>query len=214
MDVKQFENNRWTREDQKLEFRHKAALSMLDYGNVLDLGSGDGLMLSLLKGKGIEGRGLDISDQGVAKANSRGLVTEVFDFSQKPLPFADASFDAVLMLDILEHLYDPAAVLREAARVAKDEVMIGVPNFSSLPARIQVLFGKVPENNQPKKGHVYWFNREILLNMAESAGLVPSVIRTNVVWERVPVFNLIFRVLARVFPGVFALSFVVKFKKA
>ncbi len=213
MDVKQFENNRWTREDQKIEFRHKAALSFVDYGNVLDLGSGDGLMLSLLKDKGIEGRGLDISDEGVSKANSRGLVTEVFDFSKKQLPFADGSFDTVLMLDILEHLYDPLVVLREAARVSKGGVIVGVPNFSSLPARLQVLFGSVPENNQPKKGHVYWFNRKILLTMAEKAGLKLDILRYNVFWDKVPVLSLVIRALASIFPGVFALSFVVKLKK-
>ena len=61
MSVKDFENNRWSNEDQKLEFRHKVALSMIDSGTVLDLGSGDGLLLSLLREKVIKGIGLDIS---------------------------------------------------------------------------------------------------------------------------------------------------------
>ena len=213
MDVKQFENNRWMREDQKLEFRHKAALSLVDYGNVLDLGSGDGLMLSLLKDKGIEGRGLDISDQGVAKANSKGLITEVFDFGSKPLPFADNSFDSVLMLDILEHLYDPLTVLREAARVSKKSVVVGVPNFSSLPARIQVFFGKVPENNQPKKGHVYWFNKKVLVGLAARSGLRIEKLQVNAQLERIPVIGMVFRLLARIRPSLFGLSFVVRFTK-
>jgi len=55
------------------------------------------------------------------------------------------------MLDILEHLYYPKALLLEASRVA-DKVIFSVPNFSSLPARMQTLFGLVPENNTAKKG--------------------------------------------------------------
>jgi methionine biosynthesis protein MetW len=213
MDVKQFENNRWTREDQKIEFRHKAALSFVDYGNVLDLGSGDGLMLSLLKDKGIEGRGLDISDEGVGKANSRGLVTEVYDFGSKPLPFADNSFDSVLMLDILEHLYDPGSVMREAARVSKKHVIIGVPNFSSLPARLQMLVGKVPENNRPKKGHVYWFNIQVMASLARTEHLRIVDMRINTQAQKIPLIGFVFSILGKLFPNLFALSYVFVLEK-
>ncbi len=38
MSVKQFENNRWGRNDQVVCFRHEAALEMINEGTVLDLG--------------------------------------------------------------------------------------------------------------------------------------------------------------------------------
>jgi SAM-dependent methyltransferase len=43
------------------------------------------------------------------------------------LPFAPATFDAVLCLEVLEHLEDPAAALRELLRVARKAVVLSVP---------------------------------------------------------------------------------------
>lgn len=213
MDVKQFENNRWQREDQKIQFRHKATISMIDSGTVLDLGSGDGLLLSLLKNKGIEGVGLDLSEDGVSKANAKGLNTKVFDFGNNKLPFTDNSFDTVVMLDILEHLYDPEALLKEAKRVSRRSVIVGVPNFSSLPARLQVLVGKVPENNQPKKGHVFWFNYSVIRKFFSNIGLNIYDLRTNTFFESMPIVSFLTKALTKVFPGLFSLSFVVKASK-
>jgi methionine biosynthesis protein MetW len=213
MDVKQFENRRWSNEDQKIQFRHKAALDMINSGSVLDLGSGDGLLLSLLREKGISGEGLDLSEEGVTKANSKGLNTKVFDFGSNKLPFPDNSFDTVVMLDILEHLYDPSSVLKEATRVSKGDVVVGVPNFSSLPARLQVLCGRVPENNQPKKGHVYWFNLKVLKKLFCASELSLIELKTNTIFESVPVILFITKFLAKFMPNLFGLSFVVKTSK-
>lgn len=208
MSVKNFENNRWSREDQKLEFRHRATLSMISSGTVLDLGSGDGLLLSLLKENGIQGKGLDISEKGVMKAKEKGLDVSVFDFSNE-IPFPDNTFDTVIMLDLLEHLYDPEFLLKEARRVSKQHVIIGVPNFSSLPARIQMLFGKVPENNRPKKGHIFWFNYVILRSMLHKVGFEMTRLESNTFFESIPLIGHVMRLLTGIFPNIFSLSFVV-----
>lgn len=217
MNVKQFEDNRWRKEDQLIQFRHRAALCMMDLPaggeTVLDLGSGDGLFLALLREKGIKGKGLDLSEEGVAKANTKGLDTAVFDFASNRLPFPDNSFDTVVMLDILEHLYDPQSLLREAARVSKKNIIVGVPNFSSLPARLQVLRGRVPENNQPKKGHVYWFNLPVLLNLFSGAKISLAKLESNTVFESVPIVSIITKFLVRVLPNLWGLSFVALARK-
>lgn len=213
MDVKQFENRRWSNEDQALQFRHKSTLGMVTDGTVLDLGSGDGLLLSLLKQKGVTGKGLDLSEQGVAKANAKGLDTAVYDFGSQKLPFADNSFDTVVMLDILEHLYDPESVLKEAARVSRRAVIVGVPNFSSLPARLQTILGRVPENNQPKKGHVFWFNLPVLKNLCQKAGLTIDIRASNTIFESVPGISTLTKLLTKITPGLFSLSFVIKARK-
>ena len=213
MSVHKFEDTRWAKDDQKICFRHEAALGMIERGNVLDLGSGDGLFLSLLKQKGIEGEGLDISKKGIAKTRAKGLTASLFDFNE-PIPFADNTFDTVVMLDVLEHLYAPDKLLRESVRVSASHVIVGVPNFSSLPARLHVLFGAVPENNHPHKGHIYWFNHAILLSMLSASGLVVDVMRVNTFLERVPVLSHLMRFLARAWPNLFALSFVAKARKA
>lgn len=212
MSVKQFEDTRWARDDQKVCFRHEAALDLITEGKVLDLGSGDGLFLSLLKQKGIEGEGLDISEEGVAKTRAKGLSASLFDFND-PIPFGDATFDTLVMLDVLEHLYAPETLLKEAARVSKKYIIVGVPNFSSLPARLQTLFGKVPENNRPNKGHIYWFNWSVLRALIEKNGLRVETLRVNAPWERIPLIGAVSHGLAQLFPNLFALSFVVRVRK-
>ncbi|MFA6077834.1 MAG: class I SAM-dependent methyltransferase [Candidatus Paceibacterota bacterium] len=212
MSVKQFENNRWSKDVQVVCFRHKAALSMIDSGIVLDLGSGDGLFLSLLKEKGIKGNGLDISEEGISKTRDRGIEATVFDFNNK-IPFPDNTFDTVSILDLLEHLYTPEILLREATRVSKKYVVVSVPNFSSLPARIQTLFGAIPENNKPNKGHIYWFNYSGLRKMTKESGLSLVEIRMNTFWQDYFLVGVILRFMTKIWPSLFALSFVVKLEK-
>lgn len=217
MSVKNFENKRWGGENQKISFRHKTALEMITAISdkeisVLDLGCGDGLLLSLLKEKGIIGKGLDISDEAVAKTKNKGFEASVFDFSDK-LSFADKTFDVVVSLDVLEHLYNPENLLREANRVSKRFVIIGVPNFNSLPARLQVFLGAVPENNRPNKGHIYWFNYSILEKMVRESNLVIKELRVNTIMEDSFLAGYLFKSLAKIWPSLFALSFVIRLEK-
>lgn len=219
MNVKEFENERWANDNQKILFRHRAALDLISdlssrEGNItaLDLGCGDGLILDLFRGKGIAGKGLDVSEKGVEKARAKGLEASVFDFSSK-LPFPDGAFDVVVILDVLEHLYAPQDLLKEATRVSKRFVVVGVPNFNSLPARLQVLCGNVPENNKPNKGHVYWFNYSALKKMIYANNLKFVAMRVNTIMENRFLIGKIFKILANIFPSIFALSFVFKLEK-
>ena len=85
-----FEARRWEVQDQPLEFWHQEALKRIEKGPVLDLGSGDGLLLSLLKERGTKGTGLDMSPSGVEKTKAKGLDVRQFDLLGKnPLPFPD-----------------------------------------------------------------------------------------------------------------------------
>lgn len=205
MTVVDFENARWESWRQSLEFRHRTALTMLPGGSVLDLGCGDGLLLELLRVQGIVGTGLDASEAAVRACRAKGLTAEGHALSD-PLPYADASFDTVVLLDVLEHVYDPARLLREAARVTRERVVVSVPNFSSLPARLQALCGRVPENNQPNKGHIYWFNYSVLKSLAHAAGLKMKRIEMNTFFP----LTLIGKISTRLFPNSAALSFVVE----
>ncbi len=217
MSVTAFENERWARDDQKISFRHRAALGLVsgtkDAHTLLDVGCGDGLLLSLVKEKGIEAKGVDISEKGAEKARAKGHDVVVGDISG-PLPFPDNAFDIVTALDVLEHLYAPEALLREAARVSRRWVIVSVPNFNSIAARLQVLFGRVPENNHPHKGHIYWFNQDVLQSMIRRENLSLRNMRVNTIFEHSFLFGGIFRLLARIIPGLFALSFVVQLEKS
>ncbi|MFH1759252.1 MAG: methionine biosynthesis protein MetW [Patescibacteria group bacterium] len=207
MENKIFEDNRWQVKDQHLNFGHKAILSFIDRGWVLDVGCGDGLLLSALKDRGIDGLGLDFSEEAIKKCKARGVRAQLTDLTKTPWLVEEKGFDYVVALDVLEHFYYPEKLLAEMKRISSGYLIIGVPNFNSLAARLQVLLGKVPENNTLKKGHVFWFNWHLFQEMISRNNL--EIIETKTSSFRYPGF----KILAKLFPSVFALSFVVKVKK-
>jgi ubiquinone/menaquinone biosynthesis C-methylase UbiE len=79
--------------------------------NVLDVGAGDGLITMLLGAKGIE-----YEEEGVRLAKEHGV--DVIQGDAYSLPFGDNSFEAVTMIDVLEHFEFPEKALSEALRVA------------------------------------------------------------------------------------------------
>lgn len=95
---------------------------------VLDVGAGHGLLLEALREvRGIGGVGIEITPAKVDYARSRGIDLRLGDASR--LDFGDASFDAVVCCEVLEHLpfrvYESA--LAELSRVARRWVIVSVP---------------------------------------------------------------------------------------
>jgi SAM-dependent methyltransferase len=78
---------------------------------ILDVGAGDGLITHLLGATGIE-----YEEEGVRLAREKGV--DVIQGSAYELPFPDNSFEAVTMIDVLEHFDTPEVALKEARRVA------------------------------------------------------------------------------------------------
>ncbi len=208
MDAHKFENARWQLGDQTPQFRHYACADIIGQGNVLDVGCGDGLLLDMLREKGVSGEGVDFSEEAIQKCKAKGIRATRHTLDEKLL-YADTSFDWVVALDVLEHQYDPLALLREMTRVSKKNVIVGVPNFSSFPARLQVLLGAVPENNKPNKGHIYWFNYPVLCDLASRSGLIMHECRANT-FRPATVFG---SAPQRFLPNLFSLSFVAHFTK-
>jgi len=62
--------------------------------------------------------GIDGSPDAVAAARAKGREIALGDVTE-PLPFEDARFDGVVLKDLLEHVPDPVAVVREARRVLR-----------------------------------------------------------------------------------------------
>lgn len=209
--VERFQNSQWQKLT-KLNFSKRTILEILKEGSVLDIGCGDGLLLEHLKNKGHDVSGVDISAKAIEICKQRGLKCSQMDITDK-LPFTDSSFDNVLLIDVLEHLFQPQDVLKEAYRVCKKNIFISVPNFVSFPARLQVLLGKVPENNTARDGHAYWMTWKVINNLLAQAGFEREIFVVNTVWERFPIIGSVTRFLARVNPSFFAVSFIIKARK-
>src|SRR3954452_2334013 len=91
---------------------------------LLDVGCGTGWLAEHFS----DYTGIDGSAEAVAAAQTKGRSIVHGDVDQ-PFPFEDASFDGVVLKDLLEHVADPVAVVREAHRVLKP----GGSAFASSP---------------------------------------------------------------------------------
>ncbi len=168
--LRQFEDARWTSGPQQPVWRHSVAAKLVRREPVLDIGGGDGLLLQLLARQGMRQSTLiDISPVAVARARETGFRALEHDFTDQ-LPFSDREFACATLLEVLEHFYDPVSLLREAARVA-DDIVVVVPNFHYWRDRVQMISGRVPFQSRPRRGHVHWFNDQLLAEVIDAAGL-------------------------------------------
>lgn len=99
---------------------------------ILDVGCGTGANLELLARFG-EAEGVDISADALAFCRARGL-ENVHQCTIEELPYKSESFDVVTALDVVEHLDDDTAGLREMRRVLRPggRVLLFVPAFMFL----------------------------------------------------------------------------------
>ena len=95
-------------------------VSRVGRGRVLDVATGTGLVARELAAKGCTVVGVDQSPGMLAAARRRvnGSI-ELVEASADALPFADGEFDALTFTYLLRYVDDPAATLRELARVVK-----------------------------------------------------------------------------------------------
>ncbi len=124
--------------------------------HVLDLGCGDGELLSLLmKHKNCRATGIEIDEKAIYKCVERGVSVSHGDVDSGLQDYSDKRFDYVILNESLQEILHPEKVILEALRVGK-KVIIGIPNFCNIIARLQIFFlGKVPVT----KGLPYtWYN--------------------------------------------------------
>jgi SAM-dependent methyltransferase len=100
---------------------------------VLDVGCGTGGTMERLRALGGEPVGLDVEPLALAFCRARGH-SRLLLGSATALPFTDGAFDAVIALDVLEHIDDDAAAAREIGRVLAPggALYISVPAYQSM----------------------------------------------------------------------------------
>ncbi len=94
-----------------------AAGLLSGYGRVLDVGAGEGQVSRLAAGQGSQVVGVDPTEAQVAEARCRGGDVAYARSVATELPFAAASFDAVVACLVFEHIEDVDGAVSEVARV-------------------------------------------------------------------------------------------------
>jgi SAM-dependent methyltransferase len=96
---------------------------------ILDLGCATGNYCRKLSKLGFTMAGADINPEYVRIARERGVDARVIEGR---VPFDDASFDSVLLTEVLEHVEDPGPLLAEARRIARKNVLITTPHSGDI----------------------------------------------------------------------------------
>jgi len=150
---------------------------------VLDLGCGAGFLANDLAARGHRVTGLDTTPENLAVARLHDRTGSVsYELGDAcALPHADATFDVVCAMDLLEHVEDPARLIGEAGRVLKPDGLFFFHTFNrTWQAHLIVIKGvELFVKNTPKDLHVIrlFLRPEEVARMCRRHDLEPGVLR-------------------------------------
>jgi methionine biosynthesis protein MetW len=144
-------------------------------GRVLDVGCASGGLLALLRTRAGHLAGLELSASAATAAAQVADHVVQGALEDPDLPFAAASFDLVVLADVLEHLADPAAGLARAVGWCRPggAILVSVPNVAHWQARLTLLRGRWPQHDSGTfdAGHLRWFTTDALADLLAGGGL-------------------------------------------
>ncbi len=115
---------------------------MVPHGaKVLDIGAGDGELLRILgESRGVDGRGIELSREGVNECVAKGLAVIQGDADTDLADYPNDAFDYVILSQTLQATRQPRVVVEHMLRIARHAV-VSFPNFGHWKIRRQVALG-------------------------------------------------------------------------
>jgi SAM-dependent methyltransferase len=148
-------------------------------GRLLDVGCNEGRGLSLYAQNGFQVEGLEVNEAAAALARQRGFPVHTTPLARfRPR----ARFDVVVLANVLEHAWDPGAMLAQVRRLLRPggEVWISCPNAASLWRRV---FGRAWVNWHVPF-HLWHFSPQTLQELLDSANfsIIEATTFTPALW--------------------------------
>lgn len=162
LNLREVEQDYWWHTNKRMLVRAQLARYAPGKGRLLEVGPGGGFFAQQLENAGWHVTVSDVSPEAAAFCRKRGLQRAVVFNAARPWPVANGVFDALLMLDVVEHIEDHGACLEEAARVLRPRG-IGVITVPAHPR----LFSAWDQ----MAGHVRRYRKGELQRLATGAGL-------------------------------------------
>lgn len=140
---------------------------------ILDVGCNDGYIASLLLKQNNEVHGIDIVESNLKTAKKRGVLARYHNIEAKSFPYMEDYFDAVILGDVIEHVFDTDKLLRDCRRILKRDglLLLTTPNVASIGRRLMLFMGVSPyleysielnTNGLPSVGHMRYYTVDTL----------------------------------------------------
>ena len=138
-------------------------------GRILDIGCNRGFILANAAAWGWESFGIEIVPWAT-KLVEREFPVKIFNSRLREVKpqFEDRFFDAITMIDIIEHFHEPVKDMYEVHRILKDDgfLLINTPDIGSAYAKVR---GNDWMFNKPEE-HLYLYDRKTLKTLLEKTG--------------------------------------------
>ncbi len=149
-------------------------------GSLLDIGVGTGLFMEIAIQRGFEVSGLDVSDYAIKevakrlkiKSNKKLVVSEL-----QSTTFPSQSFDVVNLRHSIEHVTDPAKLLKQVFRVLKPGGMVSIATPNGYGWHAKIYQNLWPQWSVPY--HIQFFSKQSLKDIVDKAGFKIVVFKTE-----------------------------------
>lgn len=155
---------------------HRRSLGYLRPGQrVLEVGCSSGALTERIQALGCPVVGIERDAESAAKARPFCESVLVGDVESMPFGLPPASFDALLLLDVLEHLVDPAAAIRRLLPYVRPSgrIIAAIPNVGHWAIRWHLLRGRFDyeESGILDRTHLHFYTRAAARVLLEASGI-------------------------------------------